>query len=126
MGFRMLIARYGFKINEMVRVENREGTAMDYVLLRRDVQDSPEQAHLAITLSVSDGIALTEVLSAAGRCGLLCNDICKLPEAFADQKSYDLHFHGKKQAIDRYLFYLSLNCPRHELLGIYRKERETI
>ncbi len=125
-GFRMMIARYGLKINGMVRVETREGNAMDYVLLRREVPIIRKEAYLAITLPVADGADLCQYLQSAKRCGLSQGCIQKLPETFANVENYDLHFYGTREAIDRYLFYLSLNSPRYELLGIYRKERETI
>lgn len=126
MGFRMLIARYGFKINGMVRVENREGTAMDYVLLRRECDFSQKQAYLSITLPMANGLDLPPMLSSAKRCGLTDACVIKLPETYANMESYDMHFFGTNEAIDRYLFYLTLNFPRYELLGIYRKEKENI
>ena len=126
MGFRMLISRYGFKINSLVRVENREGTAMDYVLLRRECDLIDGDAYLSITLPMSSGLDLSPLLIAAKHCSLNEASVVRLPDTYANRESYDLHFYGSREAIWRYLFYLSLNFPRYELLGIYRKEKENI
>jgi choline dehydrogenase-like flavoprotein len=50
----------------------------------------------------------------------------KLPETFSASESYDLHFFAKAEDAQKYLFYLALNHPGFDLLGVYRKERETI
>lgn len=126
MGFRMLISRYGFKINGMVRVENREGTAMDYVLLRRECDLTDGDAYLSITLPMSSGLDLPPLLETAKHCSLTEASVVRLPDTYAHKECYDLHFYGKKEAIEQYLFYLSLDFPRYELLGIYRKEKENI
>ncbi len=126
MGFRMLISRYGFKVNGMVRVENREGTAMDYVLLRRECDLTDDYAYLSVTLPLAGGLDLPPLLVAAKHCSLTEAEVVKLPDTYSNMESYDLHFYGNKEAIERYLFYLSLNFPRYELLGIYRKEKENI
>ena len=126
MGFRSMIARYGLKIAHMVRVETREGTAMDFVLLRREVARPTEDAYLAVTLPIHDPQMLAESLQAAIYFGLVNLDVTKLPEQFSATEGYDLHFKGSAEAIDRYLFYLKLSHPRYDLLGIYQKERETI
>ena len=127
MGFRTMIARYGLKITSLVRVENRDGVAMDYVLLRRDAAlTDPRQAQLAVTLPVHESGVLAEALSAAVDCELAVQDVTKLPEQFSSTPSYDLHFTGTGKAIEAYLFYLALNHPRFDLLGVYQKEREMI
>jgi len=125
-GFRSMIARYGLKIQSMVRVENREGTALDLVLLRREVAIPAQTCYLAVTLPLSDGTSLAEPLRAAGCYGLCSDCIMRLPELYASADSYDLHFYGKSEAIEQYLFYLALTHPRYDLLGIYQKERENI
>ena len=126
MGFRIMIARYGLKIERMVRVENREGTAMDFVLLRREVNAIQDEGYLALTLPISDPKMLLDALSAASAYGLDTVDVTKLPETFSASESYDLHFLAKAEDAQKYLFYLALNHPKFDLLGVYRKERETI
>ena len=125
-GFRAMIARYGLKIQAMVRVENREGTALDFVLLRREVRFSQKDCFAAITLPVGDGLTLAKPLFAATSFGLTSGSVMKLPEVFSSVESYDLHFYGSAQSIKQYLFYLDMTHPRYELLGVYQKERENI
>ena len=126
MGFRIMIARYGLKIERMVRVENREGTAMDFVLLRRDANTLEDDGYLAVTLPIIEPKMLLDAISAASAYGLTVVDVTKLPENFSASESYDLHFFAKAENAQKYLFYLALNHPRFDLLGVYRKERETI
>lgn len=125
-GFRGMIARYGLKIQAMVRVENREGTALDFVLLRREVRFPERDSYVAITLPVSDGLTLSQPLAAAASFGLTQGSVMKLPEVFSSVDSYDLHFYGSIDSIRQYLFYLDMTYPRYELLGVYQKERENI
>ena len=126
MGFRIMIARYGLKIERMVRVENREGTAMDFVLLHREAKVIKEQGYLALTLPTPEPQTLLDALSAAAAYGLVTVDVTKLPETFSASESYDLHFFAGAEDAQKYLFYLALNHPGFDLLGVYRKERETI
>lgn len=125
-GFRSMIARYGLKIQAMVRVENREGTALDFVLLRREVHFPEKDSFVAITLPLSDGLQLSQPLMAAQSFGLTQGSVMKLPEVFSAVESYDLHFYGSIDSIKQYLFYLDMTYPRYELLGVYQKERENI
>lgn len=125
-GFRTMIARYGLKIRSMVRVENREGTALDFVLLRREVVFSDKDSFLAVTLPIVDGLTLSQPLLAAAQYGLRSCSVMKLPEVYSSVDSYDLHFYGSLDAIKQYLFYLDMTHPRYELLGVYQKERENI
>ncbi len=125
-GFRTMIARYGLKIQGMVRVENREGTALDFVLLRREISFPKGECFVVITLPTNDGLTLTDPLSAAARYGLQSGSIMKLPESFSPVGSYDLHFYGSIEDVKKYLFYLDMTHPRYELLGVYQKERANI
>jgi hypothetical protein len=126
MGFRIMIARYGLKIERMVRVENREGTAMDFTLLQRELPPLEGEGFLAVTLTVAEPEALSDVLSAAIWFGLVNTEVTKLPEQLSASAGYDLHFAACAQDAKRYLFYLALNHPRFDLLGYYQKEREMI
>lgn len=125
-GFRAMILRYGLKIAQMVRIEDREGTALDYVLLRREVEVPKGDCYLAITLSLDDGCELQQVLHAAAQYGVKVENIFKLPELMSSTPGYDLHFFGQGDKIELLMFYLMLEHPRHELFGIYQKDKEKI
>ena len=124
-GFGGMIRKYELKIVMTCNVESASGRMTRFALLKRELSrlkcppSHSEGEYLEIGLNFGEEQRLHEVLQAASFFGYTLNKIDSLPIYYSENEYYfDVVFKGSGQ-IKKFLFWLELEVPRYEIIGIY-------
>lgn len=124
-GFFNMIRKYELKIILTCNVESANGKITKFALLKRDVfkitcpEKIVEGEYLEIGFNFGERSKLQEVLTAAAYFGFDLNKINSLPIYYTEKEYYfDAVFTGKGD-IGKLIYWLDLEVPRYEILGIY-------
>lgn len=124
-GFGNMIRKYELKITLTCNVESANGRITRFALLKRDVgaikcsKSATEGEFLEIGLNFGEEKRLYEVMQAADYFGYKLNKVDSLPIYYSEREYYfDIVFEGKGD-LDRFLFWLELEVPRYEIIGLY-------
>ena len=125
-GFGNMIRKYELKIVLTCNVESANGRVTKFALLKRDIANVDcadcfnEGDYLEIGFHFGEENKLGAVLEAANFFGYSLNKVDSLPIYYSEKEYYfDVVFEGKGE-ISRFLFWLELEVPRYEIIGIYK------
>lgn len=124
-GFVNMIRKYELKIVLTCNVENANGKITKFALLKRELtviecpKSFKEEEYLEIGFNFGQDVGLYEILEAAKYFGYKLNKVDSLPIYYSEKEYYfDVVFSGKGD-IKRLIYWLELEMPRYEILGIY-------
>ncbi len=124
-GFGRLIRKYELKIILTCNVESANGKTTRFALLKRELavvkcsSNIIEGEYLEIGFNFGESQRLHEVLQAANFFGYRLNKVDSLPIYYSEKEYYfDVVFKGKGE-LERFLFWLELEVPRYEIIGVY-------
>lgn len=130
-GFRNMIRKYELKIVLTCNVESANGKVTKFALLKRELAkiDCPEAInegeYLEIGFNFGEEAKLVKVLEAANYFGYKLNKVDSLPIYYSEKEYYfDAVFSGNGD-IKRFMFWLELEVPRYEIIGIYTHIKAT-
>jgi prephenate dehydratase len=120
-----MIRKYELKIVLSCNVESANGKITKFALLKRDITKltCPETSvvgeYLEIGFNFGEKAKLNEVLTAASYFGFELNKINSLPIYYSEKEYYfDVVFNGEGD-LEKLIYWLELEIPRYEILGIY-------
>ena len=123
--FGNMIRKYELKIVLTYSVENANGKVTRFALLKRELakieckSSVSEGEFVEIGLRLGEDQMLHRVLAAANYFGFNLNKIDSLPIYYSEKEYYfDVVFKGNGK-LDRFLFWLELEVPGYEIIGIY-------
>lgn len=124
-GFGNLIRKYELKIVATCSVESAGGKTTRFALLKRSLEriKCPERLadgeYLEIGFNFGEEQRLADVLYAAEFFGYRLNKIDSTPMYYSEKEYYyDTVFKGSGE-LNKFLFWLELEVPRYEVIGIY-------
>lgn len=124
-GFSNMIRKYELKIVLTCNVESSNGRINKFALLQRELRrieckkGISDGEYLEIGFNFGESQRLAEVLQAAEFFGFSMNRVDSLPIYYSEKEYYyDVVFRGKGQ-LEKFLFWLELEVPRYEIIGIY-------
>lgn len=123
--FGNMIRKYGLKIILTCNVESANGKITRFALLKRELEKIEckkaysEGEYLEVGFYFGEGQKLQEVLTAAMFFGFSLNKVDSLPIYYSEKEYYfNVVFQGNGQ-IEKFLYWLELEIPRYEIIGIY-------
>ena len=130
-GFCNMIRKYGLKIVLTCKVDSANGKSTGFALLKRDI------AKIECKSGISDGeyvefgfnfgekIRLQEVLQAASFFGFSLHRVDSFPIYYSEKEYYfDVIFKGNGD-LKKFLFWIELEIPRFEIIGLYTQIKIT-
>ncbi len=130
-GFGNMIRKYGLKIVLTCNVESANGKTTRFALLKRELakieckSGISEGDYLEIGFNFGENLRLQEVLQAANYFGFFLNKVDSLPIYYSVKEYYfDVIFKGKGD-LNKFLFWLELEIPRYEIIGVYTQIKTT-
>ena len=126
-----MIRKYGLKMVLTCNVESANGNTTGFALLKRDIDKIEcksgisEGEYLEIGFNFGERIRLQEVLQAAAFFGFSLHKIDSFPIYYSEKEYYfDVIFKGNGD-LKKLLFWLELEIPRFEIIGIYTQIKTT-
>lgn len=130
--FSNMIRKYELKIVLTCNVESANGKTTRFALLKRELAVidckgcHTEGKYLEIGLNFGEDQKLQDVLQAASFFGFELNKVDSLPIYYSEKEYYfDVVFKGSGE-LNRFLFWLELEVPRYEVIGIYSQIKTII
>ncbi len=130
-GFGNMIRKYELKIVLTCSVESANGKITKFALLKREIDDIDCPAKISdgkyveIGFNFGENERLYEVLAAARFFGYKLNKVDSMPIYYSEKEYYfDAVFSGNGD-IKRFMFWLELEVPRYEIIGIYTHIKAT-
>ncbi len=124
-GFMNMIRKYDLKIVMTCNVESANGKITKFSLLKRELtrihcDDTVNKGeYLEIGFNFGENSRLHEILGAAMFFGYNLDKVDSLPVYYSEKEYYyDVVFSGSGQ-LQKFLYWLDLEFPRYEILGIY-------
>ena len=126
-----MIRKYGLKIVLTCNVESANGKTTGFALLKRDIakieckSGISEGEYIEIGFNFGEKIRLQEVLQAATFFGFMLHKVDSFPIYYSEKEYYfDVIFKGNGD-LKKFLFWLELEIPRFEIIGIYTQIKTT-
>ncbi len=120
-----MIRKYGLKIVLTCNVESANGKTTGFALLKRDIEkiecksSISDGEYVEIGCNFGEIIRLQEVLQAASYFGFNLHNVDSFPIYYSEKEYYfDIIFKGSGD-LKKLLFWLELEIPRFEIIGIY-------
>ena len=117
--------KYGLKIVLTCNVESATGRITKFALLQRElsIRECPsgvsDGEYLEIGFNFGDDEKLTEVIASAKYFGFKLHKVDSLPIYYSEKEYYfDVVFKGKGE-LKKFLFWLELEVPGYEVIGVY-------
>ncbi len=130
-GFCNMIRKYGLKIVLTCNVESANGKTTRFALLKRDIakieckSGMSDGEYVEIGFNFGERIRLQEVLQAASFFGFWLHKVDSFPIYYSEKEYYfDVIFKGNGD-LKKFLFWLELEIPRFEIIGIYTQIKTT-